>query len=308
MLGGKKNTKDNQRQVRSTPVPRSQFSYYRSSAGSRSAVSSPRGRGQAAKQPFFKSEWWQVIKRRFGGILLALFLLFCLLAVLQLDRSNPKLKILNPKSNYHLRSDKAYKAAAVAALTSSFANTNKITINGLAVSHSLEQKFPEIGSASVVLPLVGQRPIIYIKLTEPSLIVKTPTQELVVDDQGHALVVAGHGGVSGLDLPVLSDANNLHFKTGSTVLSAQSVNFITSVVDQAAANNIKTKKLLLPAGTEELDFYPNHSGYFVKFNLHDNNVRQQVGSYLAVRGYLKGRNDKPSQYIDVRVPGRAYYK
>lgn len=307
MFRKKKTTKDNQRRVRATPAARSQFNYYRSSAGSRSAASSARGRGEP-DQSFFQSEPWQVIKRRFGGLLMALFVLFCLLAVLQLDRSRPKIKILNPSANYHLRSNKAYEKAAVKALHSSFANTNKITIDGRAVAYSLQTEFPEIGSASVVLPLVGQRPIIYIKLTKPSLIVKTPTQELVVDNLGQALAVTGLRQNSNLKLPVLSDANNLRFKVGSTVLSEQSVNFVTTVVRQTKLNHIKAQKLLLPAGTEELDFYPKGPDYFVKFNLHDSNVRQQIGSYLAVRHYLKVHNDQPSQYIDVRVPGRAYYR
>lgn len=303
----KKAPKDNQRRTRPTSAVRGQFNYYRSSAGSRSATKSTRGRGES-DQSFFASESWRIIKRRFGGLLMALFIVFCVLAVLQLDRSNPKLKILNPSSNYHLKPTVAYKSAAVKALNSSFANTNKITINGRAVALSLQHQFPEIGSASVVLPLIGQRPIIYIKLTKPSLIVKTPTQDLVVDDQGHALAVIGSSQGSRLKLPVLSDANNLRFKVGATVLSAQSVNFVTTVVHQAKLNNIKTKKLLLPAGTEELDFYPKGDSYYVKYNFHDNNPRQQVGSYLAVRHYLNKHNDQASQYIDVRVPGRAYYK
>jgi hypothetical protein len=86
--------------------------------------------------------------------------------------------------------------------------------------------------------------------------------------------------------------------------------FIVSVVQQVKAHNIDISSLTLPSGTSELDMRLNNQPYFVKFNMHAGlaSARQQAGTFIAVKNRLESQGIAPSQYIDVRVDGRAYYQ
>jgi hypothetical protein len=66
--------------------------------------------------------------------------------------------------------------------------------------------------------------------------------------------------------------------------------------------------MILPAGTSELDVHLAGQPYFVKFNLNNNDPRQQAGTFLAAIANLQKNHITPAQYIDVRVDGRAYYQ
>ena len=96
---------------------------------------------------------------------------------------------------------------------------------------------------------------------------------------------------------------------GQLALSSQTVSFIQSVVYELQHQKVTYSRLVLPAGSQELDVYIEGQPYYVKFNIHDvTTAREQVGSYLAAMHYLKEQGAAPSSYVDVRVAGRAYYR
>jgi hypothetical protein len=65
--------------------------------------------------------------------------------------------------------------------------------------------------------------------------------------------------------------------------------------------------MVLPVQTNELDVNLAGQSYFVKFDLQENDPRQQAGTFLATIASLKSQNITPTKYVDVRVDGRAYY-
>jgi len=82
-------------------------------------------------------------------------------------------------------------------------------------------------------------------------------------------------------------------------------------VRQLRAQNVSIKAMTLPAASSELDVYIGGTSYFVKFNLQDINdsaANIQSGTFLALKKHLAEQNKTPSQYIDVRLEGRAYYR
>lgn len=239
-----------------------------------------------------------------GGVLVLLIVI----SLIQLD-TTPNVKIINGSEGYALHSDADYAAVATSAMRSSLLNTNKITIDTKAISRTVKEQFPEIRSAAVALPLVGQKPTVYIELTKPVLILNTSSQSVVVDSTGQALVTAQSvSGLKQFHLPALYDQSQLDLKVGDVVLSSSAVQFIQTVLDQLARQKLQVKQMVLPAGTEEVDVYLQGDSYFTKYNLHETNAYQQVGTFLAVRQELAGQKGVPAHYIDVRLPGRAYYK
>jgi|GEM_PF-497204 len=243
-----------------------------------------------------------------GAFIGGIVVLLIIISIIQLD-TTPNVKIINGSEGYALHSDADYAAVATNAMRGSLLNTNKITIDTKAISRSVKEQFPEIKSAAVTLPLVGKKPTVYIELTKPVLILNTSSQSVVVDSTGQALVTAQSvSGLKQFHLPALYDQSQLELKVGDVVLSSSAVQFIQTVLDQLARHKLQVKQMVLPAGTEEVDVYIQGDSYFTKYNLHETNAYQQVGTFLAVRQELAGQKGVPAHYIDVRLPGRAYYK
>jgi hypothetical protein len=146
-------------------------------------------------------------------------------------------------------------------------------------------------------------------MTEPRLVLSpTSGAAYVLDDNGRAIVAASQvDNLDGLKLPTVTDQSGLKMHQGSVVLSASAVSFIHTVVYELQAAHVQYSQLILPPASQELDVYLSGQPYYVKFNLHQTNAREQVGVFLAVQADLKGKGVTPAHYIDVRVSGRAYY-
>lgn len=248
------------------------------------------------------------LAQRFGKVLLAIVLIACVVSLLQIDTSPRIVMLNNTASKYALHSTKDYQAAVTESLRNSLLNSNKITVNTHSVVSDLRAKFPEIYDASVVLPLVGHRPTVYIELAQPVLLLQTVNATAAVDSSGRALLVSADPTASAnKQLPMLIDTSALKMRVGDVVLSSLTVTFVKDVVRQFNAQHSSIAKMVLPAGKEELDVYPTGMKYYVRFNLHETSSRQQAGTYFAARQQLlKPGAAAPKQYIDVRLVGRAY--
>ena len=301
-------------------VTAQRFSYYAASRRSHDSPATSRRTAESTRHAHSGHDHqsgrtiFQQLRQRAGTIVLGLVLAACVISLLQLD-TKPRVVILNNAASYALRSPSVYQAAITKTLRSSLANTNKVTVNSRQVVSDLKRQFPEIYDASLVLPLVGHRPTVYIELARPVVRLQTPSQTIVVDQTGRALASVALGErtqFSSFNLPVVIDQSQLDLHVGDIVLSSNSVQFIREVTEQLAAKKVAITRLTLPAGTQELDVYPAGVPYTVKFNLHDpTSARQQVGTYLAVRQQLGKQGSmhaEPKQYIDVRLTGRAYYQ
>jgi hypothetical protein len=85
------------------------------------------------------------------------------------------------------------------------------------------------------------------------------------------------------------------------------VAFIQEVAGQLKAKNMAIDSLTLPALADELDVRVKGLPYFIKFNIQAN-PRQSAGAFLAAKQHLDSQHVTPSQYVDVRVEEKAYYK
>lgn len=209
-----------------------------------------------------------------------------------------------------LRSSATYAAAAHQLFSSSAFNRNKVTVDTKQISADMQREFPELTAVNVTLPFVGSQPVMYIQPASPKLILATQSSgTLVIDDEGRALISTTQvANLSKLHLPTVTDQSGLNVRVGASALTAANVSFITEVVGQLSAKGVAITSLTLPAASSELDVRVSGANYFIKFNLAATDARQEAGTYLAVRNYLASQKQTPSSYIDVRVPGRAYYK
>lgn len=265
----------------------------------RSTVREERAASRKAKQ----------LLRKTGMLILLLAIVASAINILSLSAKPKILPLEGDKTNAFLSGSEVYEDYASKVLQSSVWNRNKITVNTSDISNKLVANFPELSSASVTVPLLANRPIIYVQPAEPILIVKARNGAFIVADSGKALLRASKvEDLSDYKLPVLEDQSGLKLTVGRQALQSKDVDFIQTVIIELNAKQYPVANMILPASSSELDVQVAGQPYIVKFNLQSDTARQQAGTYLAMIANLKKQNQAPSKYVDVRVNGRAYYQ
>ncbi len=209
-----------------------------------------------------------------------------------------------------LRDQEVYQDAARAVMSGSIANASKMTIDTAKVAKDIQKQFPELGLTSVVLPVIGRQPVVHIQTARPVLVLASSAAGgvFLVDEQGRAIMEAAKASDAVKQkLPVVQDQSGLSVAVGDGVLPKSNIDFITEVVGQLSAKDIKVVSMVLPAGTSELNIRVEGVPYSVRFNLRGD-ARAEAGAFLAVKQHLEREKKTPSSYIDVRVPNKAYYR
>ncbi len=245
---------------------------------------------------------------RFGLLIVIIVVALSLFNILSVS-SNPKVVLLNQNQIGFLHTATNYQKAVKKLLSSSFANSNKITINTTGISKGLEQQYPELSNITIKIPLIGRDLIIYLSPNKVILALSSSNSLIyAIDANGQALGMINNATMNNLHLTEVQDNSINSIGLGQMILSSDTVSFIQTVLFQVEQKQLTISKLIIPAGENELDMHLSGYGYFIKFNLADNNPLQEIGTFLAVQHNLQEQGITPTQYIDVRVNGRAYYK
>lgn len=251
------------------------------------------------------------LMRRFGLVVLLIALLASAINVLSLSSDARVVPLTADGSQSFLKDTQVYQTAADKLLAGSVWNRNKLTVNTDGISHQLLKEFPELSDVSVTLPLLSKRPTVYVQTAQPALVLVSVNGSFILDTDGKALLNAADlQAQSRQKLPLVTDQSGLDVTLNQQALPSDNVSFIRTVAAELAARHVGISAMVLPRGTSELDVHISNQPYFVKFNLQSGSgdAREQAGTFLATQSQLQRQNVTPSQYIDVRVDGRAYYK
>ncbi len=212
-------------------------------------------------------------------------------------------------TDYFLQDAGVYQQAAERSLGKSIFNHNKLTIDTARVRKDLLKNYPEIKNVSIVLPVFGHQPQVYVEPYKPSFILTTTSSNaFLLDTTGRALATTSQiTDIDKLGVPTLQDNTGAPVKLGNRALPGTTISFARSVFAALKAKGVTVSAMVLPPAASELDVSIAETPYFVKFNL-QNDPLQQAGTYLATKQRLAADHVMPGQYIDVRVPERAYYK
>jgi len=228
----------------------------------------------------------------------------CLVKVVLLT-TDPKVVIVgnNSVSAVYQRAPGAYAASAHKLLSGSITSHSKITVDSAGVAEKLKQQFPELESASLTLPLIGSRPILYVEVARPSVILQTNYGNYALNTSG---VVLAKLQTLPKDTPQVVDQSGTVPKPGKQFLPSSTVSFIETVQYQLNAAHIAPSAYVLPPQNPyELDVRLEGQSYVIRFNLQDK-VLEQSGAAIAAVQQLSGH--EPQDYLDVRLLGRVYYK
>ncbi len=276
------------------------YSYYTS----RYRSDQPTGRQIEDLDEHSSYKWWHHLPT----VVAFIALLASAVYVLSLSM-NPKVVLMSDSGGqYLLRDAKVYQKVSSEKLSGSLLNRTKITIDTNQIAESLKKRFPEIDKVTITIPLTSRRPLIEIVAIRPALIFVSGNNSFVVAEDGRAVIkTTDVAKKSNLTIPTVIDRGSLPAEVGETVMPSATVKFISEVVGQLKAKKINQSEIELPAIANELHVKIANQPYYIKFNL-AGQAREQVGAYLAVRQKFEAEKRLPTEYIDVRVEERVYYK
>ena len=207
-----------------------------------------------------------------------------------------------------VQGNKAYEKNIAQILGASLLNRSKLFIDTKQLESTIQEQLPELGEVSIIVPLVSRRPIVEVRPMSPALVLRTDGNTFVLDGDGRVLADVRNVDSSVRDdLPVLRDESGVSTEQHRIALPKATVAFVREVAGQFAHAEIPVRTFALPPVAQELHVQPEGASYYIKFDLRGQG-RQQVGAYFAVRKKLEADQTMPSQYIDVRVPGKVFYK
>ncbi|PID30446.1 hypothetical protein CSA80_02185 [Candidatus Saccharibacteria bacterium] len=238
------------------------------------------------------------------NVLLGVYLLVGLVCAVKVLAVSPHSKIVVAENQQSLAlpvDDYAY--AADAALKSSLLNRNKITLNTKGIASNLQAQFPELSSAVVSVPLVGNRPVVHVRPAPTLFVLQSSTGFYTLSNGGYVLARVA---VPPAELVKLRETSARRPEAGKQFLPASTVAFAKTVVFQLTQHNMAVDRLELPAEAPyELRVWLVGKQYYVRFNLQADALTQSGGA-VAVLQQLGAQ--APAEYLDLRALGKVYYK
>jgi len=236
--------------------------------------------------------------------LLLLVAVVCIIKALFLS-NDPKIVVVgkNSVTADYVQSVEVYEASARKLMSSSVTNRSKITVDLSGMSQKLQRQYPELQDVSMSVPLIGNRPIVYIQIAAPSLILQTPSGNFALSSSG---VVLARLKAVPANIPLILDESGTVPHVGGHYLPSSTVGFARTVAYQLKAAHMTINTFVLPAGSPyELDVRLEGQNYLIRCNL-EADALTQSGAIVGMLQQLGG--SMPGSYLDVRVPGRVYYK
>ncbi len=237
-------------------------------------------------------------------ILLAVFSSLAYLSYVQTD---PVIK-LDQKALPRNEAD--YYDAVKKEISSSITYKNKLSFSSEKFSEKIKSQFPEVDSIIVEMPIFRHRPTVNITVSEPSARLVTSDKSYILDKEGTALFtedkINDRFDTSGL--VSINDSSGHPVELGKPVLTEQQINYIREVINQGKANNVPAQVFNLEFGGSAVDIKFQDASYIVKLSFYED-PRQSSGAYFALRDEIaNGDVPLPKQYVDLRIPDRAYLK
>lgn len=268
----------------------------------RDARLNERARSNTVKQLTVAAPLWHRVLSAIGWLVFASALSFELwLSPL------PKVTVVSLPGTI-ARSESAYQDGLKDIWSKSIFNHSKVTIQTEQLSQTIKQRFPELASADIELPLLGQLPNVVLTPAEPVILLVTQNGVFYLGADGKTLARTDQVTANALGgLPTVRDDSGLVPEPGKNGLPKQTITTVIKLLRLSASANIDVESLSLPISPNEIDLLAKGTTYTVRFAL-DQDPRQGIGALLALRDKFKSDNISPSSYLDLRVPDKAFYK
>jgi hypothetical protein len=200
-----------------------------------------------------------------------------------------------------------YELAATREVNSNLLKKFKPFFSSKKMTQSLLTTYPELKNVDVRVPVVDRSLIVVIELEQPAMLVNDSLNQFLVSDSGKVIAPVKNIDSSNLaSLPTVDDNVLETIELGQYILPKSTLEFIDEVLYQLRVKSIVVENISLPAVANELHIQVDR-GYFIKFNVQED-ATWQAGSYLALLEYFESGNDRPNEYVDVRVGEKVFYR
>lgn len=225
---------------------------------------------------------------------------FAIIIILSLLFTKPHSKLEGTKS---VRSENVYNDALADIVGGGFMGHSKLTINRTEIETRIEDKFPELLNVNVTTPLFSPSIVVSATISQPTIVLVANSKNYLVDSRGIALVTTDKSH----KLLQVEDQTGAIITVGKPALTTPQMSFIAEIKRQSESKGLAVEQMFLVAGGGELDVRYTDQAYFVKYNLYED-ARKSFGTFFATKEHVEMFKPVPSEYIDVRVPERAYTK
>lgn len=188
-------------------------------------------------------------------------------------------------------------------LNSSLAGKNWLFLDASSLKGRLQKTFTG-QEAIVVEKQFPNKLIVKTDEQKAAIIWKTGSKKYIVSINGR--VMSEFLGENSSGLSTLTDGSSLPVDIGNKILSRDFVSFTIKVGDYIKAKSLGPEQIYITETTKEL-LVKTNAGYEIKFNTEET-PDSQLRSLQATLDLLASQNKQAAQYIDLRVPGRAFYK
>jgi hypothetical protein len=207
------------------------------------------------------------------------------------------------------RNKKSYQLGVDAQLKSSLLYRNKLTFDSSAASAKIRNEFPEVTKVDISISLFRHKPVVELTLAKPTERLISGGHSYILDEDGTALFDQNEASPS-LDvnsLLTISDDSGHPVELGKPALTQTQISFIREVIGQTKAKGLAPDSFTITRGGTELDVRFKDVNYFVKFSFISDS-RQSSGAFIALASQLKKDGQNPGEYIDLRIPDKAFVK
>lgn len=109
-----------------------------------------------------------------------------------------------------------------------------------------------------------------------------------------------------VSLPTVTDSSNLPVKVGERVAPTAFVSFCTSIAQLVPTAGYTIQDMTVPETTSEV-YVQTTQGVLLKFDT-TRPAGEEIADLQAVKAQLAAAHKTPTQYIDLRIAHKAYYK
>jgi cell division septal protein FtsQ len=177
-----------------------------------------------------------------------------------------------------------------------------LTLNSDDLKSELVTKDPRVSTVDIVRNWPhGISANIEMKI--PVLVWVTGGQRYEVDSNGKVMgqITAPSG------LPAVNDGSNLPVKAGEQIVTARFSTFVGDVArGLAGVGGLKVISYDVKETTNDL-YVKVSGGYTITLDS-ERGAFEQLGDLKTLLAYLQKQHKKPTEYIDLRIAQRAYYK
>lgn len=251
----------------------------------------------------------QKIKNKLKRIPYAVSFICLLLGLIYLSTLDTKPQIIFGGDQQLIRDKKSYQDKSTELLGSKLIYRTKLSFDTQGLAQQLQDSFPELKTVEVSTPLLRHRPVIEMIISSPAIVFMSGNSTYLLDERGIALFdlkQTAHK-VNTDQLPIISDQTKFPVEVNKPALTSDQVKFVHDIVRQTSAKQLQVTSMELSQGGGQLDVRFKNLPYNVKFNFYENS-RVSAGAFLAAKEQVERDGTKPAEYIDVRIPSRAYVK